>query len=112
MSQYNNLSDFQYAKVKILVIHLHCGLFGEREINPKHDITMCWREHKINIIKIQYRKNECVNIWNYKCDNESDAVRLNVQVRELCGWREKYDCTFLDNVERKTIIDVYVLIEF
>ncbi len=40
-----------------------------------------------------------------KCDNESDAVRLNVQVREFCGWRDKCNCTFLDKVECKTIID-------
>ncbi len=43
--------------------------------------------------------------WNYKCDNESDAVRMSVQVRELCGWRGKCNCTFLDKVECKTIID-------
>ncbi len=23
--------------------------------------------------------------WNHQCDNVSDAVRLSVQVRELCG---------------------------
>ncbi len=41
-----------------------------------------------------------------KCDNESDAVRLSVQVRELCWWRDKCNCTFLDKVkECKTIID-------
>ncbi len=26
-----------------------------------------------------------LTFWNHKCDNESDAVRLSVQVRELCG---------------------------
>ncbi len=47
-----------------------------------------------------------LKIWNHKCDNESDAVRLSVQVRELCGWRDKCNCTFLDKIECKTIIDL------
>ncbi len=42
--------------------------------------------------------------WNDKCDNESDAVRVSVQVRVLCEWRDKCDCIFLDKVECKTII--------
>ncbi len=52
-----------------------------------------------------------LNFWNQKCVNESDAVRLSVQVRERCGWRDKCDCTFLDKVECKTIVDFYALIE-
>ncbi len=32
---------------------------------------------------------------NHKCDNESDAVRLSVQVRELCGWGECKTIDFL-----------------
>ncbi len=51
------------------------------------------------------KRNELKNC-NDKCDNESNAVRLNVQVRELCEWRDKCDCTFLDKVECKTIIDL------
>ncbi len=43
---------------------------------------------------------------------QSDAVRLNVQVRELCEWSNKYECILLDKVECKTIIEVLVLIEF
>ncbi len=34
-----------------------------------------------------------------------DAVRLSVQVRELCEWRDKCHCTFLDKLECKSIID-------
>ncbi len=51
-------------------------------------------------------EGDVLKFWNHKCDNESDAVRLSVQVRELCGWRDKCNCTFLDKVESKTIIDV------
>ncbi len=52
-------------------------------------------------------KMEEINLlkfWNQRCDNES-AVRLSVQIRELCEWRDKCDCRFLDKVECKTIID-------
>ncbi len=34
-----------------------------------------------------------------------DDVRLSVQVRELCRWSDKCNCTFLDKVECKTVID-------
>ncbi len=43
--------------------------------------------------------------FNHKCDNESDAVRLSVQVRECCKWRDKCDCTVVDKVKCKTIIN-------
>ncbi len=44
-------------------------------------------------------------LWkDTKCDNESDVIRLSVQVKELCEWREKCDCIFFDMVECKTII--------
>ncbi len=43
-----------------------------------------------------------LELWNLKCDNESDAVRLSVPVRELC----ECHCTFLDKVEGNTIIDI------
>ncbi len=51
-------------------------------------------------------ESNVLKLWNPKCDNESDAVRLSVQInyRELCGWRVKVT-TFLDKVECKTIID-------
>ncbi len=55
--------------------------------------------------KFKMDKSNVLKCWNHKCDNESDAARLSVQVRELCGWRDKSNCTFLDNVECKTIID-------
>ncbi len=40
-----------------------------------------------------------LKVLNHKCDNESVAIRLSVQVRELCVWRDKGNCTFLDKVE-------------
>ena len=46
-----------------------------------------------------------LNIWIHRCENESDAVRVSEQVRELCDWRDKCDCMFFDKVECKTIID-------
>ncbi len=45
-------------------------------------------------------------IWNHKCDNESDAVRKSVHVRELCDWRDKYDCICVDKIECKTTMDI------
>ncbi len=41
-------------------------------------------------------ESNVLTFLNHKCDNESDAVRLSVQVREVCGWRDKCNCTFLD----------------
>ncbi len=55
--------------------------------------------------KFKMDESNVLKFWNHKCDDESDAVRLSVQVRELCGWRDKCICTFLDKVECKTIID-------
>ncbi len=55
--------------------------------------------------KFKMDESNVVTFWNPECDNKSDVVRLSVQVRELCGWRDKCNCTFLDKVECKTIID-------
>ncbi len=47
--------------------------------------------------------NKC---WEQKVNNrESDEVRMSVQIRELCEWRDKYDCTFLSKDEFQTIIN-------
>ncbi len=51
-------------------------------------------------------ESNVLTFWNHKCDNKGDAVRLNVQVREFCGWRDKCNCAFRDKVECKTIIDL------
>ncbi len=34
--------------------------------------------------KFKMAESNVLKFWNHKCDNESDAVRLSVQVRELC----------------------------
>ncbi len=44
--------------------------------------------------RFKMENSNVLNIWNHKCDNEIDAVRLSVQIRELCGWRDKCNCTF------------------
>ncbi len=66
----------------------------------------CGAKHKINAIKIQNGRMKCVKFWNHKCDNESDSVRLSVQVRELSEWIDKCNSTFIDKVEHQNIIDL------
>ncbi len=53
-----------------------------------------------------------LQFWSHKCDNENDAVRLGIHVREFGEQRDTCDCTFPDKVECKTIIDFSVLIKF
>ncbi len=62
--------------------------------------------------KFKIDESNVLKFWNHKCDNESHAVKLSVQVRELCGWRDKCNCTFLDEVECQKLLTFYVLIEF
>ncbi len=68
----------------------------------------------VRLMQSKFKMDEvnALKFLNHKCDNESDAVRLSVQVRELCGWRDKCNCTFLEKVECKTVIDFFVMIEF
>ncbi len=49
--------------------------------------------------KFKMDERNVLKFWNHKCDDESDAVRLSVQVRELCGWIDNCNYTFLDKVE-------------
>ncbi len=63
------------------------------------------RNLRLMQLKFKMDESNVLKFWIHKCDNESDAVRLSVQFRELCGWRDKCNCTFLDKVECKTIID-------
>ncbi len=57
--------------------------------------------------KFKMDDSNVLKCCNHKCDSESDAVRLSVQVRELCGWRDKGICTFLDKLEVVTVISVF-----
>ncbi len=68
----------------------------------------------VRLMQSRFKMDESngLKIWHHRCENERDAIRLCVQVRELCGWRDKCNCTFLDKVECKIITDVYILIEF
>ncbi len=73
------------------------------------DIEGCHSVMARNLRLMQSRfkmdESNVLNFLNPECDNKSDAVRLSGQVRELWGWRDKCNCTFLDMVEFKTIID-------
>ncbi len=64
-------------------------------------------DRNIRLIQSRFEMEErnVLKFWNHKCDKESDTVRLSVQVRELCRWRDKCNCTFRDKIECKTIID-------
>ncbi len=45
-------------------------------------------------------------MWKQKVNSESDDIRIIVQIRELCEWRDKCDCTFLPKDECQTINDL------
>ncbi len=45
------------------------------------------------------------DMWHQMVNSDSDEVRMSVQIRELCEWRDKCDCTFLTKDECQTIID-------
>ncbi len=36
-------------------------------------------------------------MWKQKVNSESDEVQKSAQMRELCEWRDKCDCTFFPN---------------
>ncbi len=57
-------------------------------------------ERTLKLMQSKFKMDESnvLKVWNHKCDNESDAVRLSVQVKEICGLRDKCNCTFLDKV--------------
>ncbi len=43
------------------------------------------RNFRLMQSKFKMDESNVLIFWNHKCDNESDAVRLSVQVRELSG---------------------------
>ncbi len=57
--------------------------------------------------KFKMDESNVLKVWNHKCDNESDVVRLSIQVRELCGWRDRCNCTFLDKVQNYYCLFMY-----
>ncbi len=44
-------------------------------------------------------------MWKQKVNSESDEVQMSVQIRELCDWRDKCDCTFLTKDKCQTVIN-------
>ncbi len=38
-------------------------------------------------------------MWKQKVNSESDKVRMSVQIRELCEWKDNCDCTLLTKDE-------------
>ncbi len=44
-------------------------------------------------------------IWKQKVNSENNEVRMSVQIRELCEWRDKCDYSFLTKDECQTIIN-------
>ncbi len=44
-------------------------------------------------------------MWKQQVNSESDDARMSVQIRELCEWRDKCDCTLLTKDECQTIIN-------
>ncbi len=49
--------------------------------------------------------------WNYKCDNESDAVRLSVQLEIFMSGETHGTEHFLTRYSEKLLLTLYVLIE-
>ncbi len=48
---------------------------------------------------------EEMNVYEmWKLNSESDEVRMSVQIRELCEWRDKCECNSLTKDECQTII--------
>ncbi len=48
----------------------------------------------IKLMQSRFKMEEryVLKLWNHECDNEGGVIR------ELCEWRDKCDCIFLDKV--------------
>ncbi len=55
--------------------------------------------------KFYMEEMKVYEMWKQKVNCESNEVRMSVQIRELCEWRDKSDCTFLTKDECQTIIN-------
>ncbi len=55
--------------------------------------------------KLYMEEINVYEMWKQKVNSENDEVRKSVQIRELCEWRDKFDCTFLTQDECQTIIN-------
>ncbi len=55
--------------------------------------------------KVYMEEMNVYKMWKQKVNSENDEVRKSVQIRELCEWRDKCDCTFLTKDVCQTIIN-------
>ncbi len=55
--------------------------------------------------KLYMEEMNVYDMWKQKVNSESNEVRMSVQIRELCEWRDKCDYTFLTKDECQTIIN-------
>ncbi len=70
ISQYDNLSDFQYARFHILVVHLHTGLFWLRGIPHGEDTGLI-----VNLVVSPAGKNKSMNIL---CSHMGDFIESRI----------------------------------
>ncbi len=47
-------------------------------------------------------------MWKQIVNSKSDEVWMSVQIRELCEWRDKCDCTFQQRMSAKLLLMIYV----
>ncbi len=76
---------------------INMGIEGFHSVNG--------RNLRLRQSNLKMDKCNVLTLWNHKCDNESDAVRLSDQVKELYGWIDKCNSAFPDKIECKTIFD-------
>ncbi len=59
MSQYNKLSDIQYARLQILPVDLHFGLFGQLVFPPCVYITVILNDVTVHVPSILIANTTC-----------------------------------------------------
>lgn len=79
-------------------------------INGMHSV-MDWN---LRLMESRFEYNVCnvYKVQEKKCDNESDADKSCVQIRELREQQDKPEWTFLEKGKCKSIIDILRMIKF
>ncbi len=77
------------------------GLQSVMEANRRLLQSKCYME-EMNMFEM----------WKQQINSESNEVRMSVQIRVLCEWRDKCDCTFLKRMSAKLLLMIYVQIKF
>ncbi len=67
--------------------------------------SVIWANKRFLQSKFDMEEMNVYEMWTQKVKSESDEVRMSVQIRELCEWKDKCDCTFLIMDECQTIIN-------